>query len=112
MRAINDLDIPSPVLRQIAAFWQIGEVSLGKDVDHMEVVKILEEMSGARVEAKPNTWPSLKGMVENSEDLESVISAELELEALMKQVSAKKAQLQEGSRGFPLRSMTVDPSKK
>ena len=37
MRAINDLDIPSPVLRQIAAFWQIGEVSLGKDAEHMEV---------------------------------------------------------------------------
>jgi len=110
MRAINDLDIPSPVLRQIAAFWQIGEVSLGKDVDHMEVVKILEEMSGARVEKKNKAWPNLQTVLDDTEDLESVQSAEMELNALMAQVKAKKAQLQE--REFPLRSLTSDAQTK
>jgi len=73
------------------------------------VVKILEEMSSARVESKPQAWPHLKESFADADSLESVTSVEEELEILMARVKAKKAQLS-SEPSFPLRSMTTDKS--
>lgn len=93
MRAINDLDIPSPVLRQIAAFWQIGEASLGKDAEHMEVVKVLEQMTGAKVEASKIVWPRLMESVDAANTYEELDESEAHLEELLSKLKAKKRTL-------------------
>jgi hypothetical protein len=72
-------------------------------------------MSGARLEQKNTAWPNIKAgetmSFDVGDDLESVGSTEMELEALLAQVRAKKTQLEEetgGRTGFPLRGMTAD----
>ena len=75
------------------------------------MVKILEEMSSARVEAKPKAWPQLKDGLDqlDANDADSMTSMEDELEAMLAQVKAKKAAAL-AQDGFPLRSMTRDPN--
>ena len=42
------LDIPAPVLRQVNEMFAIGEAKLGPKAEHMEVVKVLEDMVGVK----------------------------------------------------------------
>ena len=45
---IAEKSIPSiaPVLRQVNEMFAMGEAKLGPKAEHMEVVKILEELAG------------------------------------------------------------------
>ena len=38
--------MPAPVFRLVAEMFTIGEAKLGPKAEHMEVVKILQEMAG------------------------------------------------------------------
>ena len=46
MDTLTALNIPAPVLRQVNEMFAMGEAKLGPKAEHMEVVKILEELAG------------------------------------------------------------------
>lgn len=46
MDTLTALDMPAPVLRQVSEMFAMGEAKLGPKAEHMEVLKVLEEMAG------------------------------------------------------------------
>jgi 3-hydroxyisobutyrate dehydrogenase len=51
MDTLTALDIPAPVLRQVSEMFAMGEAKLGPKAEHMEVLKVLEEMAGVELKA-------------------------------------------------------------
>ena len=49
MDTLTALNIPAPVLRQVNEMFAMGEAKLGPKAEHMEVVKILEELAGVQL---------------------------------------------------------------
>lgn len=49
MDTLTALDIPAPVLRQVNEMFAMGEAKLGPKAEHMEVVKVLEDMAGVQI---------------------------------------------------------------
>ena len=50
MDTLSALNIPAPVFRMVNEMFAMGENKLGPKAEHMEVVKVLEDMIGVKLE--------------------------------------------------------------
>ncbi|KAH8069473.1 3-hydroxyisobutyrate dehydrogenase [Aureococcus anophagefferens] len=49
MDTLDAIDMPAPALRVVNEMFCMGEAKLGPKAEHMEVVKVLEDMCGAQI---------------------------------------------------------------